>query len=159
MTACGQRNIGHLSGRSVAQPGRALSSGGRGREFKSRHSDQLNLTIVEFDFGFHCIDCTRKSPIPENPRGQRMGTAFGGARVCAPIRRVRQVAVRPFQDLSPAAAPIRQRNCVSLWLGWIPGKWRSGSGIPGRYQGGFLRKGVGTTLFQPCIRLDTFRRN
>ena len=27
--------------RSVAQPGRALSSGGRGRRFKSSHSDQV----------------------------------------------------------------------------------------------------------------------
>lgn len=30
-----------LHGRSVAQPGRALSSGGRGREFESRHSDHI----------------------------------------------------------------------------------------------------------------------
>ena len=33
-------------GRSVAQPGRALSSGGRGREFESRHSDQFSNTYL-----------------------------------------------------------------------------------------------------------------
>ncbi len=35
--------------RSVAQFGRALSSGGRGREFKSRHSDQLNRIFLVHD--------------------------------------------------------------------------------------------------------------
>ncbi len=34
------------SDRSVAQPGRALSSGGRGREFESRHSDQSDRLLV-----------------------------------------------------------------------------------------------------------------
>src|SRR6056297_914792 len=32
-------------GRSVAQPGRALSSGGRGRRFESSHSDQFSIIV------------------------------------------------------------------------------------------------------------------
>ena len=42
------------SSRGVAQPGRALSSGGRGREFKSRHPDQyfqLLMTLFCFQGG------------------------------------------------------------------------------------------------------------
>ena len=31
--------------RGVAQPGRALSSGGRGREFNSRHPDHINQQV------------------------------------------------------------------------------------------------------------------
>ena len=39
----GKVDFGTYNGfRRVAQPGRALSSGGRGRRLKSSHSDQLN---------------------------------------------------------------------------------------------------------------------
>ena len=38
----GERYNPARSGRSVAQPGRALSSGGRGRRFESSHSDQFS---------------------------------------------------------------------------------------------------------------------
>lgn len=41
LRGCEELAISRASVRSVAQPGRALSSGGRGREFESRHSDHL----------------------------------------------------------------------------------------------------------------------
>ncbi|KTC82485.1 hypothetical protein Lche_0749 [Legionella cherrii] len=34
--------------RSVAQPGRALPSGGRGRRFNSCHSDHINQYVMKF---------------------------------------------------------------------------------------------------------------
>ena len=39
-TAAAINAVSYIFFRSVAQPGRALSSGGRGRRFKSSHSDQ-----------------------------------------------------------------------------------------------------------------------
>jgi hypothetical protein len=43
-----RRYTPHRWFRSVAQLGRALSSGGRGREFESRHSDQSNQWLTIF---------------------------------------------------------------------------------------------------------------
>lgn len=39
--------MSHVHHRGVAQPGRALPSGGRGRKFKSCHPDQYNQWVIE----------------------------------------------------------------------------------------------------------------
>ena len=46
--ACASGSIANRASRGVAQPGRALSSGGRGRRFKSSHPDQLDQRLGRF---------------------------------------------------------------------------------------------------------------
>ena len=66
-------------GRSVAQPGRALSSGGRGRRFESSHSDQNSLNSISYT-DFHA----RISPdwAESGPRFPVMARAGSGFIAC-----------------------------------------------------------------------------